>query len=156
VELAGVAGPDDSQGLAFPYELCTDREVSRDMALDHPDKAFAFPAALHGHQAMKLRILRRVYDELAHDQSQLRGGIDPIESANAVAQPGEKTDGEFIHNRHPKFFLGLEKEIEAAGIGLGALANFGNGGRGVTTKPEEVESGINEATASITRGPRHT
>lgn len=108
VELTGVAWPDDPHGVAFPRELCADREMSRDMTLDQTDQAFAFPAALHGDQAMELRALRRVFDELAHDQSQFRGGIDSIESANAVAQPGKKTDGEFIHDRHSKFFLRLE------------------------------------------------
>ena len=47
-----------SQGLSFPYQPCTDREMSRDVTLDQPGQTFAFLAALHGHQAMKLRIFR--------------------------------------------------------------------------------------------------
>lgn len=100
-----VAWPHDPQGSAFPYTLCADREMSRDMTLDQPHQAFAFPKALHGSQAMERRALRRVFDELAHDQSRFRGRI---EFANAFAQPGKKTDGEFVHDRHSKFLLRLE------------------------------------------------
>jgi hypothetical protein len=94
-------------------------EMSRDVTLYQLDQACALPTALHGHQATKLRISRRVFDKLAHDGPQLRSGIDSLKSSNAVTQPGEKTDGEFIRDRHPKLFLRRERELARQSSVLG-------------------------------------
>src|SRR5271154_4510583 len=96
MQLPGIAGPDDACRLRFTNELCTDRIKSRDVTLDQPGQAFALSATLHGHQSMKLWIFCWLFNELSHPQPQLRRRIAPLESANALAEPGEKTSGQLI------------------------------------------------------------
>lgn len=77
-------------------------------------------------------------------------------SENRFDDDGKKRFDVKLEDGEKEFFFGLEEEIEAAGVGLGALANLGDAGSGVTAKPEEIESGVDDTAASVTGCPRHT
>src|SRR5277367_1359610 len=54
-----------------------------------------------------------------------------------------------LENRQQQLFLSLEKMIKAAGIRSGPLQDFGDSSSGIALKPEEIESGLDDALASF-------
>lgn len=68
---------------------------------------------------------------------------------NRFDDNGEERLNVVLKDRKEQFFLGLEKEVKAAGIGLCAGTDFCNACGSVSAEPKQIESGVNEA---LTRG----